>query len=202
MNGLRRAFSEYNDPKIFRSMKIGFAALAITGVLILIALSASPTLRHLVGIGHNHRVPTRHAKLHHPKHHRHHRVAIRRHRRRHQEPQETTEHHVASTPTNKPHKASHGVSTPQNPPHVHHPRHHHAHPAPPPPSSPSTPPQPAPTPGNSAGHGKSSNSNAAHVALEAGPAKVEAELTPTLPVEPVHAATHAAEVVPPQAELP
>lgn len=59
-------FQEYNDPKIYRNLKIGFASLVILGVLI--AFIVSPPLRHSIGIGSNHSVENPPAKVY-PHHH-------------------------------------------------------------------------------------------------------------------------------------
>lgn len=67
MKNSRNIFKEYNDPKIFREMKIGFACLIVLGILI--AFLASPDLRHKIGIGdaepltHSHRPAVGNAKV-------------------------------------------------------------------------------------------------------------------------------------------
>lgn len=58
-------FKEYNDPRIYRNLKIGFACLVVLGILI--ALAISPGLREDIGISHNHAVGT--PKAHHHKTH-------------------------------------------------------------------------------------------------------------------------------------
>lgn len=67
MKNLRNIFKEYNDPKIYRDLKIGFACLIVLGILITFAVS--PSLRHEIGIGNNHAISTpkvHHTKVHHP----------------------------------------------------------------------------------------------------------------------------------------
>lgn len=56
MKNLRNIFKSYQDPKIYRDLKIGFACLIVLGVLV--AFVVSPPLRHAIGIGDNHPVTT------------------------------------------------------------------------------------------------------------------------------------------------
>lgn len=65
MKNLLNIFKEYNDPKVYRDLKIGFACLIILGILITFAVS--PSLRHEIGIGNNEPVPI--SKEHHNSHH-------------------------------------------------------------------------------------------------------------------------------------
>jgi hypothetical protein len=46
MKNFKNILSEYQDPKVFRYMKIGFICLIATGILI--AFVASPAFRHLI----------------------------------------------------------------------------------------------------------------------------------------------------------
>lgn len=53
MRNFRNIFKEYNDPRVFTNLKIGFLCLIVLGVAVFLAV---PDIRHSVGIGEGHPV--------------------------------------------------------------------------------------------------------------------------------------------------
>lgn len=191
---------EYNDPKVYRDLKIGFASLIVCACLLFaIGLLVSPGLRHDIGIGNATPLPTPIIKIHHPKSHpiQHHKTAHRHHESQHRREKAHRHAHSHSSATGHPtrsvtaHNPSEGLEAlpaPHEHKVVHTPERHE--------SSPGGNSQPPTQPGTGEPGGGSSASEGAkspernEVPPKPGHVGVEVVIPPVTTAPPVEAVVH------------